>query len=263
VHAAVTAVSGGTLTLSDPLRSVQGAPVVSRRSGQVLGLVDGGKVIGQSALGDAVTRGKRLASGRSAADVLVPIWPQRQVPRAEVSDDATAAIKTRLASYQVGQKDVVVLAMTPALMQWRVDEAANPMNLTADRDPIGRWASWKATVDERRAVVVFNASHKDATFGNWPQKPANLRNADAATIRLFRGDSLVAPIEAARIPALTANGDRPIPTAALASYSALEFREGSTWRVEVADAQGRTILNAPVPAGTLEAIRRDFGWLFR
>ena len=112
-------------------------------------------------------------------------------------------------------------------------------------------------------MVVLYASHAKATFLKWPPKPENLRNADAAMLRLVRDDSVVAPIETARIPALTANGKNAIPTAAIASYSALEFREGTSWRVEVADPQGKVLLNQPLPVGTLEAIRRDFAWLFR
>ena len=252
-----------SLTLAILPRSATGSVVVSLRSQQVVGLVDGNRVVAQAALGEAVTRAKGALKGRTPPNLVIPTWPSRAVPRSELSDAALQAVDGKIAQYQVTQRDVTLLTMTPVVMQRRLDEATNPMNLNGALDPIGGWSSWKATVAERRAVVVLYASHAKATFLKWPPKPENLRNADAAMLRLVRDDSVVAPIETARIPALTANGKNAIPTAAIASYSALEFREGTSWRVEVADPQGKVLLNQPLPVGTLEAIRRDFAWLFR
>lgn len=252
-----------SITLANLPRNASGSVVVAIKSQQVVGLVDGTRVVGQSALADAVTRARTALAGRPAPEQVIPIWPSSAYPRRELSEDALRAVETNIAQYQVSRRDLTLLAMTPVVMQRRLDEATNPMNVNGALDPIGSWASWKATVAERRAVVVLYASHAKATFLRWPAKPENLRNADAATVRLFRGDSLVAPIESARIPALTSNGKNAIPTAALASYSALEFQSGSAWRVEVADGQGKVLFNEPVPVGTLEAIRRDFAWLFR
>jgi serine/threonine-protein kinase len=261
--ATVTAITPTGLSLSALPRGGTGAVVIALGSRQVVGLIDGTRVVGLTQVSDAVTRAKRLVAARPAPEQGIPIWPARAVPRSELSAEAVSSVSSRLAQFQVTQRDVTLLAMTPALMQRRVDETADPMNLTAALDPIGTWSSWKATVAERRAVVVLYASHRNATFLNWPGKPENLRNADAASVRLYRGDSLVVPIETARIAALTSNGKNAIPGAAIASYSALEFRAGSSWRVEVADPQGKSILSQPLPVGTLEAIRRDFAWLYR
>ena len=252
-----------SMTLATLPKSASGSVVVALKSHQVVGLVDGTRIVGQSALSDAITRARTTVAKRPAPEQVIPIWPSSAYPRRELSDDALRAVETNIAQYQVSRRDLTLLAMTPVVMQRRLDEATNPMNVNGALDPIGAWGSWKATVAERRAVVVLYASHAKATFLRWPAKPENLRNADAATVRLFRGDSLVAPIESARIPALTSNGKNAIPTAALASYSALEFQSGNAWRVEVADGQGKVLLNEPLPIGTLEAIRRDFAWLFR
>ncbi|MBL8961096.1 MAG: serine/threonine protein kinase [Gemmatimonadetes bacterium] len=261
----VTTVASVTpaLTLAILPRSASGSVVVALRSQQVVGLVDGTRIVAQGVLGEAVTRARGALSGRTPPGQVIPTWPSRAVPRSELSDAALKAVDANIAQYQVTQRDVTLLAMTPVVMQRRLDEATNPMNVNGALDPIGEWSSWKATVAERRAVVVLYASHAKATFLKWPPKPENLRNAEAATIRLFRGDSLVAPIEAARIPALTSNGKNAIPTAAIASYSGLDFREGAGWRVEVVDPQGKVLLNQPLPPGTLEAIRRDLAFLFR
>ncbi|MBK8247852.1 MAG: serine/threonine protein kinase [Gemmatimonadetes bacterium] len=251
------------LTLAILPRSANGSVVVALRSHQVVGLVDGNRVVAQGVLGEAVTRARGAVGGRTPPSEVIPIWPSRAVPRSELSDAALKAVDANIAQYQLTQRDVTLLAMTPLVMQRRLDEAANPMNVNGALDPIGAWTSWKATVAERRAVVVLYASHAKATFLKWPPKPENFRNAEAATVRLFRGDSLVAPIETARIPALTSNGKNAIPTAALASYSGLDFRAGAGWRVEVADPQGKVLLSQPLPVGTLEAIRRDLAFLFR
>ncbi len=265
VLAAVTGVNGKDITLSQSFRNVSGATVVSRTTGQVIGLLDGGKVIGPTALGDAVTTAKKVATGRQAPEDVVPIWPMRQVSSAALGDEATRAVDAQVESYRITRGDLTLLAMTPQVMKRRNDVAGNTFNLAAanDKDPVAQWGSWKPTIDGRRGVVVFYASHKDATFLRWPQNDANLRNAEAASIQLFRNDTLVTPIESARIPSLTRNGTRPIPTAAVASYSALEFREGDSWRVNVLDGAGKSLLSSPVPPGTLEAIRRDLASVLR
>jgi hypothetical protein len=259
VTTTITSADASTLTTAEMPRNAMGAPLVSARTGQLLSISAGTRWVERSVVSDLLIAARRSARGRVPSQTMVPIWPDRAVPTNQLG--AADRIRQQLATYQVTAKDVGLLVMTPQVLDYRTSWSRNPMNVVGDREPIGGWSTWKSWADGRRAVVVLNASHKGASFPDWPQKGVDLRNGDVREIRLYRNDSLVTPIESGRYPALLSNDNKPIPSAAVAVYSAMEFRSGSAFRVEIVEA--RAPVTVTLPVGTLEAIRSDFSWLFR
>jgi hypothetical protein len=253
---------GASIAPESSGRLAPGTPLMSATGG-LLGVSAGSRFVPPTVLRDALVRGRAAARGRTPSEATIPIWPENPVPNAQLGDDAVARASSRLTVYQLpDQKDLRVLVMTPQVMKYRVDRANDPLNLSA-ADPISGWTPWKAYVAERRAVVMFNASHVKASFPNWPQKPENIRNGDVREVRLFRNDTLVVPIEAGTFKGLVSNGNNAIPTSAVSVWSAFDFLPQGSYRVEVISAAGTTAVVQPLPPGTLEAIRIDFAWLFR
>ncbi len=258
----ITTFDGATIATAVTNRPAAGTPLVSAAGGLV-GLAAGNRLIPPTALRDELVRGRAAAKGRSPGEETIPIWPERVVPNGQLDSAATDRARSRLTVYQLpDQKDLRVLAMTPQVMKYRVDRATDPMNLSA-ADPIAAWGPWKTYLAERRAVVMLNAAHKDASFPNWPQKPVNIKNGDVSEVRLFRNDSLLAPIDAGTFKGLVNNGDRSVPMSAVGAWSAFDFLPQGTYRVEVLNNSGTPVVVQPLPPGTLEAIRIDFAWLFR
>lgn len=258
VQSAVDSMTATGLRISPTPRNALGAPVVTR-TGQLLSLGVRNRMAQPSALRDAVTAAKTLRGrGAAAHDSVVPIWPERSAP-SSVVEGARDRLKREIARYVITKGDLTVLVMTPQVLAYRASESKNPLAIVAD--PIVGWRPFATYVGFRRAVVAINAAEAKASFPDWSTKEVDFKRGDVTVVRLFRGDSLVVPIESSTFDALVENGKRAIRKSSIAVYSAMEFRSGDAFTIETEDARGKT--RFPVPAGTLEAIRTDFGWLFR
>ncbi|MGQ0648397.1 MAG: protein kinase domain-containing protein [Gemmatimonadaceae bacterium] len=258
--ATIATFDGRRITTSETPRNVAGAPVVSRRTGRLIALGGSPRLVAPTALRDAIVAGKIAARTRTPRDSVVPIWPATPVRGSLLGDDVMARLRSDIEVYRVPKDRLTLVIMTPQVMKYREDQNNNPMNIPAD--PIRAWSPWRTYVGERRAVVVLNAAHKDASFPTWTQRDLDFGNTDIRSIRLFRNDSLVASIETGTFPALTSNGRREIKSTAIAVYSPFEFRSGNNFVAKVVDARG-TIVDVRIPPGALEAVRSDFRWLFR
>ena len=259
-NTAISAFDGRTISASALPGSRRGAGVVSRKTQRLVALGGGGQLVSPAALRDALASAKALAGRVTARDSVVPIWPAATVRAATLSDGAMARVRSEIERYRVTQGDFTLLIMTPQVLKYRADLNNNPLIIPAD--PIRAWGAFSAYVGERRAVVALNASLKEAAFPNWPQKDVNFRGRDVRAVRLLRNDTLVVPIETATFQALTSNGRQDIRSSAIAVYSALEFRSGQTFKVEVVDARANAPQVFTIPIGALEVIRSDFSWLF-
>jgi hypothetical protein len=259
VRGAVSSLDAQALSTSLTLRRTTSAPVVSARTGQLLALSVGTRLSTTTMLQDAIVRAKGVR-GRVASDSLFPTWPDAPMPTSRLSVQAVANTEASIASYQLPSDDITVLVMTPQVMKFRSREATfNPMAIqTPSKDPIAQWAPWSAYVSDRRAVVILDAAGNRASF---PFTSGSDRRSDIRAIRLYRGDTLVAPIEAGRYPS-EPGGSRSVPWSRVAVYSPFEFRPRSTYRVEVDDARQRTV-RLEVKIGTLEALRRDLDVVLR
>jgi hypothetical protein len=195
----------------------------------------------------------KAVRGRVANDSIFPTWSATPMPEARLGTRAISNARETIATYQLPGDDITVLAMTPQVMKYRARQTEyNPLAIqTPTRDPIALWTPWNAYVTERRAVVMFDAAGHRASF---PFTSGNNRTADIRAIRLYRGDSLVTPIETGRYRSVT--GESGAPWSSVAVYSPTEFRATApAYRLEV--DEGRRTTRLDVKIGTLEAIRRD------
>jgi serine/threonine-protein kinase len=260
VRVAISGFDGRSIETSSTPSNSMGAPVVSLRTGQLVALGGGRRLVTPTALRDAVASFKgRPRTGAGAADSILPVWPERPVPSSLLGDDAMARVRATTASYRQDQNGLALVVMTPQVIQYRAAMVDNPMIIS--RDPIKLWSRWSRYAADKRAVVILNASHERAAFPSWPQEDVNFRGTSVKSIRLFRDDSLVAPIETATFPALATNGRQQIGAAGVAVYSALEFRSGTTFRVEVVDTRSQSPVVIALKPGTLEVVRGDVGSL--
>lgn len=259
VRGAVDSATTATIRTSLPLRRSTGAPVVSARTGQLLAISLGSRLSTTTMLQDAIVRGDSLRSRKTANDSLFPTWPDAPVPTSRLGVEAISRTRTTIASYQLPGGDVTVLVMTPQVMKYRSRQAEpNPLAIeTPVKDPITQWSPWDAYIDQRRAVVVFDAAGNRASF---PFTSGNNRDADVRAIRLYRSDSLVTPIEIGRYPSVVgARGS--VPWSRVAVYSPTEFRTNAPYRLEIDDARRTTRIDVKI--GTLEQIRRDLEGFLR
>ncbi len=259
VRGAVESQTAEVIKTSLPLRRSTGAPVVSARTGQLLAISLGNRLTTTTMLQDAIVRGDSLRSRTAANDSLFPTWSDTPVPRARLGAEAISRTRATIASYQLPGGDVTVLAMTPQVMEYRSRQTEpNPMAIaTPIKDPITQWAPWDAYLEERRAVVVFDAAGDRASF---PFTSGNDREADVRAIRLYRSDSLITPIEIGRYPSV-AGARGSVPWSRVAVYSPTEFRTNAPYRLEIDDARRTTRIDVKI--GTLEQIRRDLEGFLR
>jgi serine/threonine protein kinase len=258
VRGAVSSQDAQALHTTLSLRRTTSAPVVSARTGELLALSVGSQLSTTTMLQEAVARAKAVG-GRAASDSLIPTWPDTPMPTSRLGVQAVANTEASIAAYQLPTDDITVLVMTPQVMKFRSREATfNPMAIqTPSKDPIALWTPWSAYVAERRAVVILDAAGNSASF---PFTSGGDRRSDIRALRLYRGDTLVTPIETGRYPSVSGSGS--VPWSRVAVYSPLEFRSRGTYRVEVDDARQRTT-KIDVKVGTLEAIRKDLDVVFR
>lgn len=256
VRGAVSSVNaqalGTTLTLTRGSRS---APVVAARTGDLVALSVGTALSTTTMLQEAVVRAKAVP-GRVASDSLIPTWPDRTIPTERLTAQALANTESKIASYQLPGDEITVLVMTPQVMRFRSREATfNPMAIESrpSKDQIASWRPWADYVGERRAVVILDAAGHSASF---PFSSGSNQRVDIRAIRLYRGDTLIAPIETGRYPSI-ADTRGSVPWSGVAVYSPLEFRPRGNYRIEVDDARRRTA-RIELKVGTLDRIRADF-----
>jgi S1-C subfamily serine protease len=282
--------SRGAVTQADG-RSLQASLRVTDRA-----------VIGAPALGDdgvvALVRRVRggqptlvgaeaLATLRAAAlrrrgevlpnDTLVPTWPAAPVLRSEINA-AKGRSDAQLAVYKVVQDGFELLAMTPQVMAWRFERikakvagaqlmAIGDSQPRRNVDPIQGWREWNAYVGERRAVVVLHATPEIAGYDRLsPLIVVDLKRGNVAAMRLYRGDTLVRPIEEALIPAVVdpvayRSKNLPVYRAGVAAYHPREFaRRGGRFPplvVELVEAGTRRSTRVALSEAALSAIERD------
>ncbi|MCC6317117.1 MAG: protein kinase [Gemmatimonadaceae bacterium] len=260
VATVVSAFDARSIATASAPRGARGAPVISRAQGRLVALGTATRrLVTPTAIRDAVVKGRVLARTTAASEESIPVWPEASVPRAQLNDVAER-VRPTIESYRQTANDVTLLVMTPQVMRYRADEAADPMKIPAD--PIRGWQPFDAYVSERRAVVMLNASNKDAAFPFSSRGDVDFRRGDVTMIRLFRNDTLVAPIESGTYSALTANGSRPIARSFIAAYAPSEFAAG-TLRVEITDARQNRPISMTLLPGTLDQVHNDFAWLSR
>lgn len=221
---------------------------------------------------------RRRRSEVQPNDTLVPSWPVTPVPSREIAAALTRS-EADLRDFQASQDGITVLLMTPQVMAWRSDQvkqnlAASQVMAISDSqprrriDPIQNWRAWNDYLAERRAVVVLHVTPELAAYGRLSrQGVVDLRRGDIASVRLYRDNALVAPIETARIAAMVnpeayrAQGQYAY-NAGINVYTPRDFAPQSDgrWpemRLEIVDARPSRTVKLTLPVAALQAVQRD------
>ena len=211
-------------------------------------------------------------------DTLVPTWPANPVAQRDITAALTRS-ESDLAPFQVTQDGLTVLLMTPQVMGWRDDQvkqkvqASQVMSISDSLprrtvDPIQHWREWTDYVRERRAVVAVHVTPELAAYGKLPRAGVvDLRRGDVASIRLYRDNVLVMPIESARIPAMVSpesyrTSNQYVYNAGIGVYSPRDFapKSDASWpemRIEIVDARPNRTVRITLPVAALQAVQRD------
>jgi serine/threonine protein kinase len=211
-------------------------------------------------------------------DTLVPTWPASPVAQRDINAALTRS-ESDLAPFQVTQDGLTVLLMTPQVMAWRDDQvkqkiqASQVMSLSDSQprravDPIQHWREWTDYVRERRAVVALHVTPELAGYGKLTRAGVvDLRRGDVASIRLYRDNVLVMPIETARIPAMVSpesyrTSNQYVYNAGIGVYSPGDFapKRDASWpemRIEIIDARPPRTVRITLPVAALQAVQRD------
>ncbi|MGQ0643545.1 MAG: protein kinase domain-containing protein [Gemmatimonadaceae bacterium] len=279
----VTQMDGGNIQTSLQLdnRAAIGAPVMSASNGVVALALR--RRNGQANLVPAAILGKlrsdaiKRRSDVLPNDTLIPTWPVRGISPSELNA-AKARTDAELAPYKAVQGDFELLVMTPHVMAWRAERikdkiAAAQVMAIGDSQPrrsvdaIQSWREWNAYTGERRAVIVLHATPELAGYDRLRRATVvDLKHGDVGDLRLLRADTLVRPIEAARIPAIVnpeayRSANQRVYSAGVAVYHPREFaRRGGRFPsliVELIDAQTRRSTRIILSEAALTAIERD------
>jgi serine/threonine protein kinase len=277
---AIAADSSGVTTSARIGSAMAGAPVVAR-SGRVVGLVNprDGKagLVTASALGAALSRARgKLGDASAPSDSILIAWPLVAFD-AKLIKERAPKDSTGLVAFRATGKPYQVLVMTPPVIAWRAQEAAEQLtyrNAVAISkpfkylDPIEQWSGWMRVVRDRRAVVVVNVTPDDAPAPYYPRNsPPALKGGDVKTFKLLRNGTEVAALDTATMSSVTNpetyKAKPPQQRVAVYRYDDL-FPSGDgksasspTLDVVVADASGK-LTTVPLPASLLDAVKRDF-----
>ncbi|HEV8362886.1 MAG TPA: protein kinase [Gemmatimonadaceae bacterium] len=258
-----------------------GSPVVTGRG--VVGLAlrrprGAATVVTADALNALRNSARRRSREVVPNDSLVPSWPVRPVPTREINAALTRS-EADLQPLQVSQDGLTVLLMTPQIMAWRSDQvrqnlAAQQVMAISDTqprrriDPIQNWIAWTDYVSERRAVVVLHVTPDLAAYNRQrPQGVVDLKGGDVLSVRLYRDNVLVTPIETTRIPAMVnpeayRAQNRHVYNAGIGVYTPRDFapKPDASWpeiRLEIADARPNRTVKIILPVAALQAVQRD------
>jgi hypothetical protein len=228
----------------------------------------------------ARARSERTRRRLTPIDALPPSWPSRALPAAELTR-AAGRSTADIDAFRIRQGAFEVLVMTPQVMAWRrargdsIRKNPDPFSRTAfcqedlRCDPLEAWGSWPEYLAERRAVVVIEVTPNVAPppFFRRPD-PVDFRQGDVNAMTLTSDGAAVGSIESARMEAVP-NGDTYRAQRREVFHSVIYvFRpgdivpSGATPRLEllVHDARRQNDpVRITIPAGVLEAVRRDVG----
>jgi len=275
----VTRVSGTTFATTGSVGAASiGAPLFNARTGAVAGVAtrrrSGAAVVTASAIRSAVAAARAAAPPLAVDDSLYRTWPLRPVPEGDIA--AAESRTPELESYRATAGTFDVIAMTPQLFAWRLAQSASPTaednpfaipsrTTPPPKDPIVEWRSWRAYREERRAVVILQASPDRAAWPAVSDKPIDIRRGDVVSMVVTRDGTPLVPLEHQRIlavgnPDIYRRERKPIPNSAVYVFHPADFAAtGATYQVEITDANGNKRVTGTLPAAMLQAIARDLG----
>ncbi len=210
----------------------------------------------------------------------VASWSPTPVPNALLADGRKRSRKTIEDGFLTLKDDFAVLVMTPQVMAWRQETADslkknyNPMSLSSEWncyerdkgrcDPIADWPAWSEYVAERRGVVIIQVAPKDAAppeYGH-PTQLLNLRRGSAGSFVITRDQTLLHPIDSARVH--TVVNWEAYPRDQQDVYSRIfvfplsDFASGGKVNITVTDMKnGDRRTDIELPGKLLDAVKAD------
>ena len=265
------------------IRADAGRPVVSATSAVVaVATVRGSR--STFAPASAVDAALRTARGRIAREdfrapnaTVLPGWPAPAYP-ADAMREASRRDSIETAPYRAAGQGFRVFAMTPPVLAWRDSAIArtrayweSPFQLNKypyERvDPIQAWSSFRATVAERRPVVVLSVVPEgvpELRYRRFPDvSDQRSDRVDVRSARLVRNGETILPLDSARFSAVVNPKDyrdrrRPVRDERLLVFRLDALAQTGAYSVEIVPSEGRTV-NLVLPQALLDAVRQDAG----
>lgn len=263
-------------------RADAGRPVVSARSSVVaLATLRGSQSTLASA--SAINAAVRAAKARVAKDgfaapsvAVLPAWPTPAYP-SDPMREASRKDSLDLTPYRASTQGFRVFAMTPPVMAWRDSAIArtkaywdSPFQLNKYPyevvDPIQGWSAFRATVAERRPVIVLSVvpdGVPELRYKRFPDmSDQKVDRNDVRSARLLRDGQQVLALDSARITAVVNPKDyqdrkRPVRAEQLLVFRLDEFAKQGAYSVEIRGSSGGRPVNLVLPQELLDAVRRD------
>ncbi|HEX6048075.1 MAG TPA: protein kinase [Gemmatimonadaceae bacterium] len=265
------------------VRADAGRPVVSATSAVVaVATVRGNQ--STYALASAVDATLRAARGRVGRDdfpapnaTVLPAWPMPAYPAARVRE-ASRRDSIDTAPYRAAANGFRVFAMTPPVLAWRDSAIArtraywdSPFQLNKypyERiDPIQAWSGFRATVAERRPVIVLSVvpdGVPELQYRRFPDvSDQRSDRVDVRSARLIRNGETILPLDSTRFPAVVNPKDyrdrgRPVRDERLFVFRLDALAQTGAYSVEIVPSSGRAV-NLVLPQALLDAVRQDAG----
>jgi len=230
---------------------------------------------------DAVLRSARTRIGRSDFPVpnaaKLPAWPAPAYP-ADALREASRRDSLETAPYRAAAQGFRVFAMTPPVLAWRDSAIArtkaywdSPFQLNKYPyelfDPLQAWPGFRATVSERRPVILLSVvpdGVPELRYRRFPDvSDQRADRNDVRSARLVRDGQPVAALDSARIVAVVNPKDyqdrrRPVRMEQLIVYRLDAVAPNGAYAVQIVPASGRAV-TVDLPQTLLDAVRRDAG----
>jgi hypothetical protein len=235
------------------------------------------------AMAPAIDAAVRAAKARVSRDgftapsaTVLPAWPSPAYP-ADVVRDASRKDTFDLAPYRAGGQGFRLLAMTPPVLAWRDSTIArtkaywdSPFQLNKYpyelMDPVQGWPAFRATISERRPVLVLSVlpdGVPEIRYKRFPElSDAKSDKIDVRSARLVRDGQPIIALDSARFVAVVNPKDyqekkRPIREEHVFVFRLDEFAKTGAYSVEVTGTGGGKPVNLVLPQALLDAVRAD------
>jgi hypothetical protein len=229
---------------------------------------------------DAAVRAAKTRAGRDGftapSATVLPAWPTPSYSSDAVRE-ASRKDTFDLAPYRASGQGYKVLAMTPPVMAWRDSTIARtkaywnapfrvetyPYELF---DPIQLWPGFKASVAERRAVIVLSVlpdGVPEVRYKRFPElSDPKSDKIDVRTVRLIRDGQQIIALDSARFAAVVNPKEylekkRPVREEHVRVFRLDDFAKTGAYSVEVVGTGGGKPVNLVLPQALLDAVRAD------
>jgi hypothetical protein len=205
-----------------------------------------------------------------------PAWPAPAYP-SDALREASRKDTLDLQPYRASAQGFRVFVMTPPVLAWRDSTIArtkafwsSPFQLNKYEfelyDPIQAWPGFRASIAERRPVIVLSVvpdGVPPVVYRRFPElSDAKNDRVDVRSARLIRDGEQIVALDSARFPAVVNVKDyqdkkRPVREERVLVFRLDDFAKTGAYSVEIATSAGGRPVNLVLPQAILDAVRRD------